>query len=437
MKKTMTFLSMATLVALGTIFVGCTKFEDKQPKENKTLKLTTTIGFSDDEDTKALTAAGVKTFDVDDQIAIYYIDVAGKTRCDVSDKIKAEDIHDGGLKADIKVTFNYIPENSGAVRYVYPANMAKSIDEGDEINDDKTIDFDKLETQDGTLATLGKNFDLCIYDGNFSGTGELPISAQLTNKLAILAITLKDNVTPTANVITNTLTEVTISDGAHTYNVAPTSGTFGVENLYVAIQPVSVALAYTASNGTDYFNKTASSREYVANSFYNLGLRMTTAGKKLSKAAVNNIIGSDGHAYPGSDYDKLPAGVTSVARVLYVKNGHGLALALAEEGNMAWQNAIDACDAKNTSDPIPGCTWKLATKDEWKSMISGAGGCTALRDGFDSIGGTNLDSNTNTSKYWASTKPNKYGADYYNFGNANWVMGGFPLSNHVRPCLSF
>ena len=81
---------------------------------------------------------------------------------------------------------------------------------------------------------------------------------------------------------------------------------------------------------------------------------------------------------------------------------HGLALALTDEGEMAWGAAIDACSAKNTSTPVTNATWLLASFDQWGKMITAAGSGTALRDGFSSVGGSNLQSKC----YWSSTEYN-------------------------------
>ena len=62
MKKTMRFLCMATLVAMGTIQVSCVKPEDEvtpQPKDN-IVTLTTTVGFEEVSGTKGQRVNGNK-----------------------------------------------------------------------------------------------------------------------------------------------------------------------------------------------------------------------------------------------------------------------------------------------------------------------------------------------------------------------------------------
>ena len=156
------------------------------------------------------------------------------------------------------------------------------------------------------------------------------------------------------------------------------------------------------------------------------------AGKSLAEATVGMIIGSNGKAYAADDKDNLPEGVTVAAKVCYVDgNGHGLALALADEvEEMNWSTAQTTCAAHTPA--ITGGTWKLASKDEWSNMITAAGSHTALRDGFSSVGGTNMQSDF----YWSSTTIS-YGAWYYTFDGGSWSNGGKAATQYVRACLAF
>lgn len=158
-------------------------------------------------------------------------------------------------------------------------------------------------------------------------------------------------------------------------------------------------------------------------------------GHALAKSAVGELVGSDGKAYAAADKDNLPDGVTAVALVCYKNGSNGLALALADEGQMNCSTAISTCEGKTPT--VTGCTWKLATQDEWNNMISGAGGYAALRDGFTSVGGTNLKSNW----YWSSRKypDSTYYYEYF-FGEgrmSNWSRADKGSSIYVRAALAF
>ncbi len=105
----------------------------------------------------------------------------------------------------------------------------------------------------------------------------------------------------------------------------------------------------------------------------------------------------------GTIYDNVAAatadGKTAAAKIIYIDESSkaGLALALRDEGQYTQADGITACNNKNTSMPVVGGTWKLASKSEWDKMISAAGSGEALFDGFSSVGGTDM-----LPHYWSS-----------------------------------
>ena len=150
----------------------------------------------------------------------------------------------------------------------------------------------------------------------------------------------------------------------------------------------------------------------------------------LTSPEVGQVIGSDGKNYA---YGSLPTGVTAVAKICYVSGSNGLALALTDEGAMSWSTAIEKCAAHTPA--FTGGTWKLATKDEWNSMITAAGSYSALRDGFSSVGGTNMQSDV----YRSSTEDGSDKAWYYVFidGYGDWYADSKDDALYVRACLAF
>ena len=249
MKQYMKYLSMAALVSVGALMAGCAGFEENQPqREDKAVKLTTTVGFGSNEATKALTAAGVKTFVENDQIAFIYKNTSGDTKA-ASVLLSASSISDGGKTATVSVTMENPAEDS-QLRLIYPAIMTKTpIATDAAINDANTIDYYYLQNgQNGFLGKLGSDFDLAVYDGTMDGD-QLPTSITLTNKLAICAFTLKDDKgTPETSDdedITSHITNLTVSDGTNAYTI---SRSVGVGPLYVAMKPVTAALTFTATD---------------------------------------------------------------------------------------------------------------------------------------------------------------------------------------------
>ena len=150
----------------------------------------------------------------------------------------------------------------------------------------------------------------------------------------------------------------------------------------------------------------------------------------ITSPVVGQVIGSDGKNY---DVDtKLPDGVTPVAKICYVSGSNGLALALTdEEDTKNWSTAQTTCAAHTPA--FTGGTWKLATKDEWDNMISAAGSFTDLRDGFSSVGGTNMQS----ACYWSSSEDDSDYAWGYGFDFGFWSSVSKGFGYHVRACLAF
>ena len=154
-------------------------------------------------------------------------------------------------------------------------------------------------------------------------------------------------------------------------------------------------------------------------------------GKKplnLTSPAVGQVIGDDGKNY---DYASLPGGVTAVAKICYVSGSNGLALALTDEGQMNWNTAMTTAAAHTPA--FTGGTWKLATKDEWTNMITAAGSYTVLRDGFSSVGGSNMQS----GYYWSSTEGGSSSAWGYGFDDGYWARASKDDGGLVRACLAF
>ena len=276
MKQIKNILSIAALVLAGTLATGCVD-QLNDPKQSqdgdKTVTLTTTIGL--DASTKALTAAGVKTFAVDDQIAVVYKNTLDETAVAISAALVAEDIHNEGKSAEITVSLTN-PAANGALRLIYPAAMAQATIAPDATIDDAgTIDFTKLDAQDGTLASLASALDLAVFDGALTSESALPAFATLTNRLAIGEFTIK-NADGSLN-ITNTISSLTVSDGVNSYTVSPAAPAtnFGNGPIYVAMRPVAddKTLTFTTAVGSKNNTKTVTGQALEAGNMYPVGLK--------------------------------------------------------------------------------------------------------------------------------------------------------------------
>ena len=251
------------------MMTGCTNddniIDEPQQPENKSnvVTMTTTVSLDGGAaTTRALTAGGVKTFAAGETMALVYKNTSSATVKVVSTALTDGDITNEGKSATF--TFELTdPNTSQDVTYIYPAAMA---------NDEGTVNYDALATQDGTLATLSSSLDLATYSAAWNGTA-LP-SATLVNQLAILALTLKNS--DGSSDITSSTTGLSISDGTNSYAVTPSS----LSTIYVAIQPTSSAsIEVTATDGTTDYKKSLTGKTYAASNGYSISWLMNVMGK--------------------------------------------------------------------------------------------------------------------------------------------------------------
>ena len=276
MNHTFRYISMAAIALVGTFIAGCTNnvdiAENPQTADGEAVTLSTTISF-DGSTTRALDANGRKTFAAGDKIAFVYKNTSNQTRYAESSALTSDDITNDGKTAKITATFTD-PQASGTLRYIYPAFMSKSsFDPVTEIGDDTTINVSDglLTQQDGTLATLGSKFDLAVFDGTFTSEAKLPLSANLSNHLAVCEFTIKDH---EGTDVTSTVTKLTIqtltSELTYEINREAAAGP-----IYVAMLPITTAedVTFTVNAGaTVLFQKTVSSVTLAANSMYPITL---------------------------------------------------------------------------------------------------------------------------------------------------------------------
>ncbi len=209
----------------------------------------------------------------------------------------------------------------------------------------------------------------------------------------------------------------------------------------------------------------------------------------LTSADIGKVLGANGCIYANATA-ATTAGTTAEAMIAYVGPAtgeeaynftHGLALALSDTNSYYWGNwdsssstvhtytttsssfasesglQYNSYDPDHNSDTYPafkaamanngtvaptGCSaWFLPTGYQWNQMINACKNVLGtknsyedLRDGFNSVGGTNLQS----LAYWSSTEYNYSGAWYYVFFNGTWESNDKEEPNIIiRSALAF
>ena len=345
MKRTNRILSIASLFFAGILAVGCVNRLDEplEPQDGNAVTLTTTISLDGTSATRALTSAGVKSFAPGEQIAVIYTNTADETVKAVSEPFAAEDISSDGKKARVTVTLNE-PKAGSSVRYIYPAAMAKATIAADAtIDDEGTVDFTRLDDQDGTLESLAASLDLAVFDGNLTDEAQLPASNPLTNRLAIAAFTLKDS---DDNDFTSVTTQLVIKDGTHTYTVKRITSP---EPVYVALQPtVGASFTFTAIKGGNFYVKTTEKKTLEGGCLYPISVTLSKVD--YSAAKLGDLFYSDGSFSTTIIEEKTPIGViaylgtdnfTETGTMIggSAFEGHGLVLCLRDISHVAWRRS--------------------------------------------------------------------------------------------------
>lgn len=295
MKTMKKFLSMAALAMVGAVTVGCTSEDSaidqaQTATKNNVVTQTVTVGFDEQAATRALVIDYThkkltKTFKAGDQIAVIYENESGTMVKAETAALTADDITADKKSATFTVSMTD-PKASGTLKYIYPAAMAGATD----------VDYSKLNSQDGTLASLASNLDLAVFEGSLTDAKELPASASLTNKLAILALTIKNS----GGTELTGITGMNIIAGTNIYSI---TGKDADGHIYAAIQPTSGAnISYFATDGTKNYTKAVTNKTYADNNIYNLGLKMTDASvvslKGFSEGDAINV--SNGQTITGA-----------------------------------------------------------------------------------------------------------------------------------------
>ena len=259
--------SIIALVLLGVMALGCTKEIPDQVGNDGTVipgstgdpvTLTTTVNLGGTPASKALTAAGKKTFAPGEQVAIVYTNTADATVKAVCESLTASDIRDDGKTATFSVTLTD-PKASGAVSYIYPAAMAAA---------DGSVNYAALSAQDGTLASLSAALDLAFFEGSLTASATLPDKVSLDNPLTIGEFTVSDGTSD----ITSSIVSFSVSAGADTYTVSRAAA---AGPIYVAMKPVSGDLSFTAFDGGLVYEKAVTGKTMAAGSMYPVSISMT------------------------------------------------------------------------------------------------------------------------------------------------------------------
>ena len=289
---------MATLAIVGAMMSSCAEeLEVAQPANtDKTVMVKTTVSLGENAATRALTTAGEKTFASGEQIAVIYKNTDDQTVKAVSLALTTDDIDNTDAhNATFSVSLTN-PKPGEPVRYIYPASRAVDNVSATTPDNDATINYAALATQDGTLTTLASTLDLAVFDGTLTDAAQLPATATLINQLTIGKFAITANKTD----ITSNITGLTIGDGTNTYAITREAA---AGPICVAMKPVaSATISISATDGTTNYARTFTGKTLAQNNIYTLDL---TLSKQLSgtidlATVTSDIVIADGSTVTGS-----------------------------------------------------------------------------------------------------------------------------------------
>ena len=411
--KTTKFFLMA---ALALTFAACSNDDNDilnpaQTAKGEGITITATLAPKDAGATTRAVSEGtgadagdiVTSWGVNEHIAILY-NKDGAQMADAT--IKSVD-----ASGTATIEFSVVDgtADNTACTLVYPYSAAKTDKSG--VKDAATL----LAAQNGTLNA---NLDVRVGAGKIQiTTPGLDVTTQPAAQFAIFKFSVK-NSNASAPISVKPLT---ITIGTQDYVITPSTAT---STLYAALPAVSgqtVSFSATGSDSKTYvFSKDGVT--FTAGKYYQSTLKMAkvltypVALSAVTADYVGSVVTTDCNVY--AKVSEIPAGKTAAAMIAYVSGtGTGLAIALANEGEMDWNSAMSTCEGKTK---IGGKSWKLPSEDEWKQMFSANGGndgsYTGLNTAITTAGGTALQEN----EYWSSSEGGDWDDDD-GYNEANYV----------------
>ena len=296
----------------------------------------------------------------------------------------------------------------------YEAHLGESANNSFATSKKLAVEQLSFETGEYTSGT-GFTLNPCNAILNFTITGLTP-STKVTASLS-----------EDGNPLFNIEGDVT-TDGSG--NATFAMGVFGTRDL----NELSLTVA---GNPVTLVN---SSTELAAGKIYNISRNVL-----IVNPVVGQVIGDNGKNYANAAAAEAD-GATAVAVIAYVGSDtkdatfkNGLAIALADEGEMRWSPAKSTCEGKTA---ITGAKWCLPSEGQWPQMFAANGGnggsYTGLNTTITNAGGTTLQEG---GYYWSSTEEGASRADFvelHSDGSAEWWFGSKDNSGvRARACLAF
>lgn len=211
---------------------------------------------------------------------------------DVVDVMKVSEIDDATKTATITGSITGSPANGDDVTVVYPASAVDS--------DTKAVKTDLLAAQDGTLATISSNLDLCESSGAKlkvgAGVASLNGMVKLAPQMSIVKFSLSDGTDPL------TTKSFVIKDGEDNVVTTVTAAS-ELSDLFIAMAPATDATySFSAVVGDFFWLFSKTGVTLKAGTYYKSPITMTISKKageiSYATTSISKTFGDDNFTNP-------------------------------------------------------------------------------------------------------------------------------------------
>ena len=261
MKQPFKLFKGGAIAAMALMISACSSSdmeETVQQPNNKAegIPFTATIRVGESATTRALTEDGstiVPSWAEGDKVALIH--------GSINDEMTVSSVSDGVATITGNITGS--SADGDAVTIIYPSSAVDATT--------KDIKADLLTNQDGTLATIAKNYDVRKGTGtlNVGTTASLRGNVSLENQYAIVKFSLSDG--------TNAInaTQFQVRDVADNVVVAVTPAAGSASTFYAAIPPATPgALRFKATTATNSYCYTKYGATVTAGKYYQSSLKL-------------------------------------------------------------------------------------------------------------------------------------------------------------------
>ena len=297
--------------------------------------------------------------------------------------------------------------------------------------------------QVGTLADISAKYNYATAATNITIDGDnvdAASSVEFSNQQAIVKFILKNgdnSVNPTSLRISAS----GLMSGESTMDDIVITPSGSTNEIYCALRGITGNLILTATTAEGIYTYRKTAVSFSHGQYYVITVPMKVKAYPITLSDVTphyvgSVVCTDGTVYANCTA-ATSASKTPVAMIAYVsEKGHGLALALADEGvdKITLGAAQTTATGKAT---VSGFSWRVPTQSDWNNIIASCHSYNALNSKLSAAGGSS--SKLKNADYWAKHDSSDSGYSVSKSGNDISFTDAIDAydTNFFRACLAF